>query len=156
METIPHNSRMPFDDFLHQFTELAICRLINTSLFSFSKTWTEKQVTGAWNSSSKRAGGCLNHPDMFLLNPQYRFDISKEDDAVIIQLSQSDVRELGQQKKELLVIGFHIMRVEENRRFRLHRIQSPQVTSDYIKTKHIFLKATLPKGRFVIIPTTFK
>ena len=84
-----------------------------------------------------------------------RFDISNEDDAVIIQLSQSDVRELGQ-KKELLVIGFHIMRVEENRRYRLHRIQSPQVTSDYIKTKHIFLKATLPKGRFVIIPTTFK
>ena len=146
---------MPFDDFLHQFTELAICRLINTSLFSFSKTWSEKQVTGAWNSSGKRAGGCLNHPETFLFNPQYRFDISKEDDGVIIQLSQSDVRELGQ-KKELLVIGFHIMRVEENRRYRLHRIQSPQVTSEYIKTKHIFLKATLPKGRFVIIPTTFK
>ena len=30
------------------------------------------------------------------------------------------------------------------------------MTSDYIKTKHIFLKTTLPKGRFVIIPTTFK
>jgi hypothetical protein len=34
---------MPFDDFLHQFTELAICRVINTSMFSFSKTWNEKQ-----------------------------------------------------------------------------------------------------------------
>ena len=34
---------MPFDDFLHQFTELSICRLLNTSLFSFSKTWRESR-----------------------------------------------------------------------------------------------------------------
>ena len=147
---------MPFDDFLHQFSELAICRVINTSLFSFSKTWSERQVTGAWTSAGQRAGGCLNHPETFLDNPQYRFDISKDDVQVVVQLSQSDVRELDGKTVELLVIGFHIMRVEENRRFRLHRIQSPQVTSDYIKTKHIFLKTTLPKGRFVIIPTTFK
>ena len=32
-------------------------------------------------------------------------------------------------------------------------------TSDYIKTKHIFLRCKLPRhagGRFVIVPTTFK
>ena len=80
---------MPFDDFLHQFSELAICRVINTSLFSFSKTWTEKQVTGAWSASDNRAGGCLNHPETFLNNPQYRFDVAKEDDTVIIQVLNS-------------------------------------------------------------------
>ena len=80
---------MPFDDFLHQFSELAICRVINTSLFSFSKTWTEKQMTGDWSASDNRAGGCLNHPETFLHNPQYRFDVAKEDDTVIIQVLNS-------------------------------------------------------------------
>ena len=80
---------MPFDDFLTHFSELSICRLINTSLFSLSKTWKEAQFFGSWKatsaSSSKngdndaiksdlrsRAGGCLNHPETFLNNPQYR------------------------------------------------------------------------------------
>ncbi len=40
----------------------------------------------------------------------------------------------------MTVIGFHIMRVESNRKYRLHRLQEKAFTSDYIKTKHIFLK----------------
>ena len=40
--------RMPFDDFLTQFSEMSICRLINTSLFSFNKTWNESQLFGSW------------------------------------------------------------------------------------------------------------
>ncbi len=45
-----------------------------------------------------------------------------------------------EEDKDLCVIGFHIMKVENNRRFRLHRIQEKAFTSDYILTKHIFLK----------------
>ena len=82
---------MPFDDFLTHFSELSICRLINTSLFSLSKTWKEAQFFGSWKATSasaldngneegalpksdlrNRAGGCLNHPETFLHNPQYR------------------------------------------------------------------------------------
>ena len=83
---------MPFDDFLTHFSELSICRLINTSLFSLSKTWKEVQFFGSWKATStsssdddgaedgpknksdlrNRAGGCLNHPETFLNNPQYR------------------------------------------------------------------------------------
>ena len=36
---------------------------------------------------------------------------------------------------------------------------SDVATSDYIKTKHIFLRCRLPRhagGRFIIVPTTFK
>ena len=83
--------RMPFDDFLTHFSELSICRLINTSIFSLSKTWKETQFFGSWKATSasstengveegasfkldlrSRAGGCLNHPETFLNNPQYR------------------------------------------------------------------------------------
>ena len=66
---------MPFDDFLSNFTELSICRLINTSVFSFAKTWRESQQSGSWirgEDKLNRAGGCLNHPETFLQNPQYR------------------------------------------------------------------------------------
>ena len=82
---------MPFDDFLTHFSELSICRLINTSIFSLSKTWKEAQFFGSWKATSasnleggdneptsrkadlrSRAGGCLNHPETFLNNPQYR------------------------------------------------------------------------------------
>lgn len=66
---------MPFDDFLTQFSEMSICRLINTSLFSFAKTWREAQEFGTWmkgDGNNNRAGGCLNNRETFLQNPQYR------------------------------------------------------------------------------------
>ena len=40
--------------------------------------------------------------------------------------------------------------------FTLDFLHRSQVTSDYIKTKHIFLRTKLPRGRFVLVPTTFK
>jgi hypothetical protein len=44
------------------------------------------QVVGAWSTVAERAGGCLNHPDTFINNPQYRFDVDKDEgEAVIIQ-----------------------------------------------------------------------
>ena len=67
---------MPLDDFLVQFSEMSICRLINTSLFTFAKTWKESQAFGTWRkgegANMNRAGGCLNFPDTFLQNPQFR------------------------------------------------------------------------------------
>ena len=119
---------MPFDDFLTHFTEMSICRLINTSVFSLSKTWKETQLFGSWRLGRgspedgspyipNMAGGCLNHPDTFLLNPQYRLDMppSEEDEPqaeIIVQLSQSDARSaLLTDKKENVTIGFHIMQV---------------------------------------------
>lgn len=147
---------MPFDDFLHQFTDMSICRVINTSVFSFSKTWCEEQLFDAWKKSDieDRSGGCLNHPETFVNNPQYRFDITKDEDEVIVQLSQEDCRDKLVEKRKLLVIGFHIMKVEENRKYRVHKTQEGICNSDYILSKHIFLKTTLKKGRYVIIPTT--
>ena len=38
-------------------------------------------------------------------------------------MSQQDSRSILIDKKELLVIGFHIMKVEKNRKYRLHRVQ---------------------------------
>jgi len=149
---------MPWDDFVIQFTDVSINHLINTSLFSFSKTWKEYVSVSAW-SKPDRAGGCLNHPTTFLDNPQYRFDInSKEEEEVIIQLSQMDDGTNVLIKDKLkLVIGFHLLKVETNREYRLHSriLGSDRGSSDYIRSRHIFLRKKLGPGRYLIVPTTF-
>lgn len=66
---------MPFENFCTYFTDLSICRLVNTSWFSFNKTWNEAFFNGKWIAGSKgtetdRAGGCYNNKDTFLQNPQ--------------------------------------------------------------------------------------
>ena len=112
-----------------------------------------------------------NVVQLFQRNLQYRFDVpylgeDEESDSkgdvneIIVQLSQSDARtSIITDRKENVTIGFHIMQVESNRKCRVHQLrpESAVTTSDYIKTKHIFLRASMPKsgGRFVIIPTTF-
>ena len=56
-----------------------------------------------------------------------------------------------------LVIGFHLLKVESNREYRLHKriVGSDCGASDYIRSRHVFLRKTLSPGRYFIIPTTF-
>ena len=55
------------------------------------------------------------------------------------------------------MIGFHLLKVESNREYRLHKIipGSDCGSSDYIRSRHIFLRKSLSPGRYFIIPTTF-
>ena len=149
---------MAWDDFVMQFTDISINHLINTSLFSFSKTWKEVSIQGNWTRPD-RAGGCLNHPASFLSNPQYRFDLpGREDEEVVLQLSQwDDPGLLTRVERDKLVIGFHLLQVEANREYRLHRrvSDSDSGTSDYIRSRHVFLRRKLRPGRYVLIPTSF-
>ena len=65
---------MTFDDFCEHYTDLILCRLINTSYLSFHKTWEEAAMTGAWHRHddplTNRSGGCTNNKHTFLQNPQ--------------------------------------------------------------------------------------
>ena len=87
----------------------------------------------------------------------FRFDINADSSEIILQLSQRDARALLMEQKEYLVIGFTILKVELNRKYRLHRFSEAQIQgkSDYIKSKHIFLRTNLNAGRYVIVVTTF-
>ncbi|CAC5360721.1 CAPN5 [Mytilus coruscus] len=60
---------MSFDDYCHNFVHTAVCRVVNTSMFSINKTWHEGSAHGEWKKPD-RAGGCANNRDTFLLNPQ--------------------------------------------------------------------------------------
>ncbi|XP_043548374.1 calpain-5a isoform X2 [Chiloscyllium plagiosum] len=152
---------MSFDDFCVNFTDLVVCRIINTSFFSFHKTWEEAMVKGSWTRHEdplkNRAGGCINNRDTFLQNPQYMFDVKKETDEVLICLQQKDVRYNRKQGRgEKLSMGFEVYKVELNRNYRMHTIQQKVAGSVYINSKTIFLREVLPQGRYVIVPTTFE
>lgn len=79
LETV-HNAsslqiyRMSFTDWCKFFTAVDVCRLINTSVISIHKTWHEVVHFGSWTKNAEpllnRSGGCANHRQTFLQNPQ--------------------------------------------------------------------------------------
>ncbi|KAI3353965.1 hypothetical protein L3Q82_018453 [Scortum barcoo] len=151
---------MTFDDFIANFTDLILCRLINTSYLSFHKTWEEAVMQGSWRRHEdpllNRAGGCTNNKRSFLQNPQFVFDVKKPEDEVLICLQQKDRRAtLRGGRGENLAIGFDIHKVELNRTYRMHVTQQKVGGSIYINSRSVFKRINLMEGRYVIIPTTF-
>ncbi|XP_072483037.1 calpain-6 [Notamacropus eugenii] len=154
---------MAFDDWCKNFTDVDICRNLNTSIFSIHKTWEKASVRGAWQHDEdpliNRAGGCFNNRATFLQNPQYVFNINKEEDKVLISLQQRDQRPHRKDGRgDNYTIGFEIFRVELNREYRLHQLQVQErvVGSTYMDSRTVFLRTILKKGRYVIIPTLFQ
>ncbi|KAM8854597.1 calpain-5-like [Synchiropus picturatus] len=152
---------MTFDDFVSNFTDLILCRLINTSYLSLHKTWEETVIRGSWcrhdDPLRNRAGGCTNNHHTFLQNPQYVFDVKKPEDEALICLQQRDRRaSLKGGRGQNLPIGFDIHKVELNRMYRMHVKQQKVGGSVYINSRSVFLRIDLKEGRYVIIPTTFE
>ncbi|NXD07625.1 CAN5 protein, partial [Nothocercus nigrocapillus] len=153
---------MTFEDWCKNFTDVDICRIVNTSYFSIHKTWEKKMMQGAWTKNSEpllnRSGGCFDNRETFLQNPQYIFDVKKTEDKVLVSLQQEDRRRYKKEGKgESIPIGFEILKVEDNRSYRLHKltVQERVATSMYINTRTVFLRRVLKQGRYVLIPTTY-
>ncbi|MCJ8748362.1 hypothetical protein PDJAM_G00164000 [Pangasius djambal] len=154
---------MSFDDWCQNFTEADVCRLINTSMLSIQKMWNEVVHFGNWTKHSdplkNRCGGCMNHKQTFLQNPQFVLDVSQEEEELLVSLQQRDMKiHKAHGAGENLTIGFAIFKVELNRKYRMHDIitQKNVATSTYINARSVFMRKVLPKGRYVIIPSTFK
>lgn len=145
---------MTFDDFCKHYVNVSYCRVVNTSVFSLSKTWHEGLAHGAWKKPD-RAGGCLNNKETFMKNPQFAFTISEDDDDVMMQLSQKSVR--SQAGSGNTTIGFSILKVEENRHYRLHDYSFQEMIKSTVfrDSRSIFHKMKLSKGRYVIVACTF-
>ncbi|XP_063288223.1 calpain-6 isoform X1 [Pelobates fuscus] len=153
---------MTFEDWCTNFTHADVCRMINTSSLSFHKTWEKKEVRGSWTKNTEpllnRSGGCFNNKITFFQNPQYVFDVSKEEEEALISLQQKDQRVRKKEGKgDNFIIGFEILKVELNRQYRIHKLhgQERAASTQYMNLRSIFLRKILKKGRYVIIPTTF-
>ncbi|VDI00204.1 calpain-5 [Mytilus galloprovincialis] len=99
---------MSFDDYCQNFVHTAVCRVVNTSMFSINKTWHEGSAHGEWKKPD-RAGGCANNRDTFLQNPQFLFDIKDAEDDVMFHLLQKTIR--GKEGSDNLTVGFTIIQV---------------------------------------------
>ncbi|XP_040195924.1 calpain-5 [Rana temporaria] len=152
---------MTFEDFCKYYTDIIMCRLINTSYLSIHKTWEEAVLCGSWirheDPLKNRSGGCLNNKTTFLQNPQFVFDVKKPEDEILVCLQQKTKRTTRKDgKAENLAIGFDVLRVELNRKYRMHTVQPKVASSVYINSRSVFFRSELKEGRYVIIPTTFE
>ncbi|KAM8975311.1 calpain-5 [Pelodytes ibericus] len=152
---------MTFEDFCKYYTDIIMCRLINTSYLSIHKTWEEVALQGAWikhdDALQNRCGGCVNNKSTYLQNPQFVFDVKKPEDEVLICLQQKTKRTTRKDGKfENLAIGFDVHQVELNRKYRMHTPQTKVASSIYINSRSVFMRKEMKEGRYVIIPTTFE
>ncbi|XP_062992554.1 calpain-5-like [Elgaria multicarinata webbii] len=148
---------MCLEDFCTHFTDIVICRRMNTARLSCRRSWLEGLQFGEWDPQKGRAGGCLNHRDTFLKNPQFFFEVPRTPDSILISLQQQDTRQLrgSDSGGRNLPVGFELFRVEQNRCWRLHCIPPRLAGSTYIDSRSVLLRAEVPAGRYAVLPTTF-
>uniref|UniRef100_A0A8C2GAL6 Si:dkey-19b23.13 n=1 Tax=Cyprinus carpio TaxID=7962 RepID=A0A8C2GAL6_CYPCA len=138
---------MEFEDFCRYFTDMVVCRLAEKSLL-----WPQTH----WREVRSRCGGCINHRDTFLYNPQFLFELVGDGAEVLICLQQEDRRMKRREGSgENLPIGFEVLRVEVNRVCRVQCLCEQAASSVYMDSRSVTLRVTLGPGRYVILPTTF-
>ncbi|KAG9274306.1 calpain-5-like [Astyanax mexicanus] len=104
-----------------------------------------------------RCGGCINHRETFLHNPQFMFEVGGEGDEVLICLQQEDRRMKRREGGgENLPIGFEVLRVEVNRSCRVQCFSEQAASSVYMDSRSVTLRASLSPGRYALLPTTFQ
>lgn len=164
---------MPFEDFATNLEELTVIRLFNYNIFSRGRGWYEFSMKGTWRigdrgTSFDRSGGGNINSETFLRNPQYMFEIEDEEEEVAVQMLQWDGVEpstpistssILRPRHRTLLIGFCIIKVETNRKYRLHKLQShsqPLVSIDHQRKRELYYRGFFPKGKYILVPTTFK
>ncbi|XP_061619143.1 calpain-5-like isoform X2 [Phyllopteryx taeniolatus] len=173
---------MDFEDFCRYFTDVVVCRLVERAPLWRSSGWREVRRYGEWApvpphpsgppsaggrseagrkvggrevhvDKRSRCGGCINHKDTFLHNPQFMFEVRGHEEEVLMCLQQEDRRI---RKKDgggdNLPIGFES---EENRCSRVQRVVEQAASSVYMDSRSVTLKATLAPGCYVLLPTTY-
>lgn len=118
-----------------------------------------EEQKGGWEvqvNKGSRCGGCINHRDTFLHNPQFMFEVTGKEEEVLICLQQEDRRI---QRKDgggaNLPIGFEVLKVEVNRCSRVQCVVEQAASSVYMDSRSVTLRGTLAPGRYVVLPTTF-
>ncbi|KAF0029274.1 hypothetical protein F2P81_018379 [Scophthalmus maximus] len=161
---------MDFEDFCRYFTDVVVCRLVERALLWPSSHWREVRRYGEWAPAPttpgslppaaadkrSRCGGCINHRETFLHNPQFMFEVRAKEEEVLICLQQEDRRIRRKDGGgENLPIGFEVLKVEVNRCSRVQCVVEQAASSVYMDSRSVTLRATLATGRYVVLPTTF-
>ncbi|KAI9338690.1 hypothetical protein DFJ73DRAFT_847482 [Zopfochytrium polystomum] len=221
---------MSMEDFLKHFTMLTVCRqqAAPRTRLGGPRMW---QFYASWSIPGRTAGGCINHPETFPLNPQFlvhmqhagqlMISLIQRDPATFpskhnsqsipvkpvptaaepeqpvyrsifsagpilslvgwssgssskqasdkssnfdaISANNSKATGLTNQQSiaanslsNYLTVGFVVLRVEENRKYRVHTSTYEVVfMMTYVNAREVFGRCRLGPGRYVIVPTTF-
>ncbi|XP_071961866.1 calpain-9-like isoform X2 [Antedon mediterranea] len=172
---------MEFRDFTREFMRLDICNLPPGEVLS-KKNYNVNSTHGRWQKNCS-AGGCRNFPDTFWINPQIRLKLEEEDGSddednddeednavkieggstFIVSLMQKHRRKQKRMGIDNLTIGFAIYELKSKKNknmeimpkeFFLYNASKAR-SNTFINTREICGRFTLPKGEYVIIPSTF-
>ncbi|CAG8721164.1 16381_t:CDS:2, partial [Racocetra fulgida] len=108
---------------------------------------------GEWSIENETAGGCINHAETFYQNPQYSVKIQKPTIIIVSLMQQDDYAEIGAEK---ITIGFIILKVELNRKYRIHKPTyeiAGRVT--YINSREVTQRISLNPGHYILIPSAY-
>ncbi|XP_033839665.1 calpain-5-like [Periophthalmus magnuspinnatus] len=124
-----------------------------------SEEHARSQLSGVWDEQMdkrSRCGGCINHRDTFLHNPQFLFEVRGKEEEVLICLQQEDRRMRRKNGDgENLPIGFEVLKVEVNRFSRVQTVVEQAASSVYMDSRSVTVRACFSPGRYVVLPTTF-
>ncbi|CAL8325407.1 unnamed protein product [Lota lota] len=157
---------MEFGDFCLYFTNVVVCRLAEKALLWPGSHWREESCFGEWAPAPgasldhgtllRRCGGCINHMETFLHNPQFLLEVRGQEEEVLICLQQEDRRSRRREGRgENLPIGFEVLKVEVNRSSRVQCLVEQVASSIYMDSRSVTLRCTLTSGRYAVLPTTF-
>ncbi|XP_061898294.1 calpain-1 catalytic subunit [Entelurus aequoreus] len=163
---------MSLKDFCRFFDDLDICCLCPDFLDEESSChWKTSFYEGRW-LAGKTAGGCMNFPDSFWTNPQYRVTIDQLDTAcgakqrdenMLVSLMQKpDKRNRALVKN--LHIGFSVFEVPEEMKPQtgkfpasfFSRNKPVLQTKKYVNSREVMELTTMKPGEYLIVPSTFK
>ncbi|KAK3699441.1 hypothetical protein QZH41_018607, partial [Actinostola sp. cb2023] len=148
---------MSFEDFCSHFTNATLCHVINPSIINYVfKQWHVYKHTYQW-TPGQNAGGCVQNKESFLKNPQYAFTVKKGDAGqAMVALMQEDRRKDKDKGVTNLTIGFFVMKVEYNRKYRIHTMFDKAGDSIFINAREVMSRLHLTAGRYVVVPSTYE
>ncbi|BES88867.1 calpain_III [Nesidiocoris tenuis] len=161
----PREFWMPIEDVVHEFNDVTICRLVTENLFiSTGKRWRGTSLTGKWiegprDSSMDRSGGGDPSVESFLRNPQYLFHVDSDEEIIFQLLQFTEDGPKSPSTGVYLLMSFHIIKIEENRETRLHKLWDHTpivVTEDHKRSRELMYRGTLAKGRYILVPTLYR
>nr|XP_046223432.1 calpain-1 catalytic subunit-like [Oncorhynchus gorbuscha] len=162
---------MTMEDFCRHFTDVTICCLCPDFLDGNSKgLWTHSLHDGRWVAGTT-AGGCMNFPDSFWTNPQYRVKIegldrdcseTQGDNNMLVSLMQKPDKRNRRLVKSLH-IGINIFEVPAQ--FKGQRGKFPASffnnnvpvaqSKNYLNARTVVVFSRLKPGEYLIVPSTF-
>lgn len=163
---------MTMKHFCEHFVDVDICCLCPDFLDGNSTChWTPSFHDGRWVAGTT-AGGCLNFPNSFWINPQYRVKIgglsgvcseTQGDNNMLVSLMQKPDKRNRRLVKSLH-IGFSIFEVSDHFKGQSGKFPAsffnnnvPVAQSkNYLNAREVMEFFRLKPGEYLIVPSTFK